>query len=218
MNFTFVGLSAEETAAIQAEFQSSQTPLTTKSDLTIHPQDGFLLFEFEDGLSYYRAKEGETPVETFRSYLSDVAIPRYLPMTYEIDSDPSVSEKVLTQYQEKYGSASEHVDWMITEWKDKTILMVLIPQEIVTQMMREQGGTLVSFIRGPAESLRQIPTMKSLIQDSVSDSEVIKRIFATQYQRSQYADALEFHWKLVNEVVKSPASGISLGPFGKWYP
>ncbi len=218
MNFTFVGLSAEETAALQAEFQSSQSPLITKSDFTVHERDGYLLFEFEDGLSYYRAKEGESAIQTFRSYLSDVAIPKYLPMTYEIDADPTVPEKVLMQFQEKYGSASKHVDWMVTEWKDKTILMVLIPQEIVAQMMREQGGTLVSFIRGPAESLRQIPTMKPLIQDSVADSDVIRRIFATQYQQHQYEDAREFHWKLVNEVAKSPASGITLGPFCSWYP
>lgn len=218
MVFEFSGVPESEWAPLEAALKESSVPLSTKETLRVHPREGWILFEYEDGLSFYRATESETPVETFQSYLKNPVVARYMPATYEITGDDSVPEKVLNQFQNHYGRAADRIDWKTTEWKDRQILMVLIPQEIVTAMMRQEGGTLVSHVRGPASSLRQIPTMKPLIPDTVPDSEVVRRLFATQYAKNQYWEAMRFHSELLNEVVLSTATGISLGPVGTWYP
>lgn len=218
MLFEFSGVPESEWPALQKALQDSQVPLNAKETLRVHPRDGWILFEYEDGLSFYRATQSETPLETFQSYLKNPVVSRYMPATYEITGDNSVPEKVLNQFQNQYGRAADRIDWKTTEWKDRQILMVLIPQEIVTAMMRQEGGTLVSHVRGPAGSLRQIPTMKPLIPDTVPDKEIVRRLFATQYAKQQYWEALRFHSDLLNEVVSSPATGISLGPVGAWYP
>lgn len=218
MIFEFSGVPESEWPALQKALQESQVPLSAKETLRVHPREGWILFEYEDGLSFYRASASETPLETFRAYLNNPVVSRYMPATYEITGDATVPQKVLQQFQDHYGRAAERIDWMTTDWKDRQILMVLIPQEIVTAMMRQEGGTLVSHVRGPAGSLRQIPTMKPLIPDTVPDKEVVRRLFATQYAKQQYWEALRFHSELLNEVVSSIATGISLGPVGAWYP
>ncbi len=219
MIFEFSGIPESEWPALQNALKASNVPLSTKETLRIHPRDGWILFEYEDGLSFYRAAPSETPLETFQSYLNNPVVSRYMPATYEITGDDSVPQKVLGQFQDHYGfKAAQRIDWMTTEWKNHQILMVLIPQEIVTAMMRQEGGALVSHIRGPAGALRRIPTMKPLIPDTVPDDEIVRRLFATQYAKHQYWDAWRFHSELFKEVVSSPGSGISFGPIASWYP
>lgn len=219
MEFEFLGLSRQETEELAKEMLTSKAPLIAKSKLRVIPNREYLLFEFEDGLSFYRTKEGETPSETFRSYLNDPVMPNYLPATYEIDEDPTVPYKVLDQFQEKYGKrARDRMDWRVTSWDGRTVLMILIPQEVVTEMMKEHGGMLATFIRGPAKALREIPTMKPLIAESVGEEEHIRRVFATNYGKEQYWGAYQFHMNLLNEVVQSKAAGISMGPIGSWSP
>lgn len=220
MIFEFSGVPETEWSALQKELESSNVPLNTKQTLRIHSRDGYLLFEYEDGLSFYRCTtDSQSPLEIFQDYLKNPIIPRYMPATYEIDADNTVPQKVLDQFQEHYGwRAAQHINWMTTEWQGRHLLMILIPQEIVAAMMREQGGNLVSNIRGPAGSLRAIPTMKPLIPETVPDKEIVRRLFATQYGKDQYASAFQFHSELVKEVIMSSESGISLGPIGAWYP
>ncbi len=214
-----MGISREEAEQLGSELTASHVPMTAKSSLRVHPKDGFLLFEFEDGLSFYRAKEGETPSETFRSYVKDPIVLRYLPVTYEIDSDDAVSNKILDQFQEKYGKkARDRIDSMVMPWNGRTILMCLIPQEIVSLMMREHGGMLATYIRGPAHALRSIPAMNPLVSETTAGDEYIRRVFATPYQKGQYEEAYQIHMKLLEEVMKSEASGISVGPIGSWSP
>ena len=219
MIFEFSGVPESEWPALQKALESSAVPLNAKQTLRVHPRDGYILFEYEDGLSFYRGTPGTNPLEIFQEYLTNPVVPRYMPATYEVDNDPTVSQKVLDQFQERYGfRAKQRIDWMTTEWQGRHVLMILMPQEVVAAMMREAGGTLVSHIRGPAGSLRAIPTMKPLIPDTVPDSEVVRRLFATQYGKNQYEFASQYHSELLKEVVASGVEGISLGPVGAWYP
>lgn len=220
MIFEFSGVPESEWASLQKALQDSQVPLSAKETLRIHPRDGWILFEYEDGLSFFRATHAsETPLETFQAYLKNPMVPRYMPATYEVDADGTVPQKVLDQFQEQYGPrARARIDWMTTEWQGRHILMILMPQEVVAAMMRAQGGTLVSHVRGPAGALREIPTMNPLIPDTVPAEEIVRRLFATQYGKNQYHDAMQFHSQLLSEVVSKHSSGISLGPVGAWYP
>lgn len=228
MRFTFVTtegneISEKEESLLKKKLEASGSPLAQKEFLTVHPRDDYLLFEFEDGFSFYRkAAQHQRPVDIFLHYLRNPVIHRYMPVTYELTSagDQETAKKLLENFQEKYGwRVANHIDWMQAEiTENRHVVMMLLPQELVETMMRPQGGILYTEIRGPAASLRRLPSVKPLIPDTVHDDESVRRMFATRYEANQYNQALQYHNQVMQEVCREPGHGISICKFAAWNP
>ncbi len=216
-------VSEKERLLMERQLAASGSPLAAKERLTVHPRDGFILFEFEDGFSFYRADwTGQSHTDMFQCYLRNPAIHRYMPVTYEIivaDAE-TTAHGLLNNFREKYGRTADHIDWMHTTIPNSStsVIMMLLPQEIVEAMMRPRGGTLYTEITGPAGALRALPSVAPLIPDTISDDEHVRRLFATQYEATQYDQALLYHHQVVREVFANHGKGISLRKVAAWNP
>lgn len=225
MTFLFPNISEEEANVLQKEFTQSTHPLAQKESIEVHPHTEGLVVQYEDGFSFCRRTHvDQTDTDVFRSFLNNPAETRYMPVTYEIDESPSTVDTILRTYEEKYG-IHRNIDSLVYQKGNKgnkgnkgskRFLIVKVPQEIIVEMMRNQGGTLFTYVQGPAASLRLLPSIRPLIPDSVEDSEVVRRVFATQYGEQQYEAANAYHQQVLSEVIANPNKAIRIGPIGLW--
>jgi hypothetical protein len=221
MDFSFVGQTPEISEhAKQLLLACPQCPLVAKKQVNVFEHEEGLVFQHEDGFSFYRkSTETESPLATFGAYIRDTATQYYLPVTYEIDADPTIPAKILNQFEMRYGtSMASRIDSLLHTRVGKRCLTVHIPREIVELMMCEQGGILHSAFSGTAAALRKVPLLVSEVPESAKDDEMIRRVFAVGYKQGEHALARALHMQVLQQIVKAPASGISFGPIAVWNP
>ena len=216
----FPGIPPALKADLLKEMATSGPFRDEEDEVEVFPQESGLVFKHRQGFSFCKRPLGhENDVETFRIYLKDRVYRRYMPITYEIGEDPSLPEKVIGQFREKFsGTTVDKIQWMTHKAEGKLFLILQIPEELVFALFHENGGQLVSTFKGKAGALRKIQMFAPLIPETAADDEDVRRVFGTQYGAGGYQKALAFHWQTVQELAVKPNTGISFGPVAVWVP
>jgi hypothetical protein len=223
MQLIFPGIPPALKAELLKEMATSGPFRDEEDEVEVFPQESCLIFKHKQGYSFCKRPHGhENDVETFRAYLKDRVHRRYMPITYEIGEDPSLPEKVIGQFREKFSGATvDKIQWMVHREHsggEKLFLILQIPEELVFALFHENGGQIVSTFKGKAGALRKIQMLAPLIPETTAEDEVVRRVFGTQYGAGGYQKALAFHWQTVQELAAKPNMGISFGPVGIWVP
>jgi hypothetical protein len=219
MQLIFPGIPPALKAELLKEMYA-EGPFKDDDEVDLLPQESGLVFKHTQGFSFCKRPRGdENDVETFRAYLKNRVYSRYMPVTYEIGEDPTLPEKVIGQFREKFSPAAvDKIQWMTHKGEGKLFLILQIPEELVFAMFHPNGGQIVSTFRGKAGALRKIQMLAPLIPETAAEDEIVRRVFGTQYGAGGYQKALAFHWQTVQELAAKPNMGISFGPVGIWVP
>jgi len=224
MNLKFPGIPPALKQQLMAE-AAADGPFKNAEEVEVIPHTDGLVFkqsgsEGGGGFAFCKRPHGdENDVEVFRAYIQNPAYRRYMPVTYEIGEDPTLPEKVVGQFREKFSAkAVAKIDWLTHRDEGKLLLILTLPEELVFAMFHPNGGQIVSTFKGKAGALRKIQMLAPLIPETTAEDEVVRRVFGTQYGAGGYQKALAFHWQTVQELAAKPNMGISFGPVGIWVP
>jgi hypothetical protein len=227
MPIQFPGISATLCTQLESAMRDSKSPLSTTESAVVHRMTDGIVVRHDTGhvfAKYSWYPRCENDVELFRTMLGDETLWRYMPVVYETSSnDPTIPDRIVETFRErfgpaKFGDACDKIQWMTFDERGKNLVIVLLPHEIVRSMLSADGGRLMTVFRGSAAELRKIPLLVSQVPESTADSEVVRRVFATQYGPGKYHEAQKIHWDLVRSTICDGVTGISVGPVAAWMP
>ena len=132
--------------------------------------------------------------------------------------DPSVTDKLLTRFQESYGpKLARQIDHYIYLYEDNKLMLVKFSPSVLRFTMAPSGGTLKTTYKGSTASLKQIPTLcKFVTGDNGALEEGNPTVFATQYSEGSFPIVARIHYDIVREVIARPNLGICIGPVAVW--
>ena len=188
---------------------------TMDGDVTVFEDNGYAVYHSAGG--FYFNKILTTLENAIRN---DIRSPReYLCTAFEMRScDKGMQRKLIERFQETYGlKYSNMIEHHCFQWSDKYLMLAKMPSCVVRSMLSKSGGTMRTVVRGPTESLRQIPTLVRLgnIQEG---QEMASSLFVTQYGQNSFHDVCTIHYDLMREVLAKPNMGVTINPFMVWDP
>ena len=218
----------QNAVALATEILDAKHPILagTKKVEVIRHEAGIIL-KLDDGargFTFYR----HTPTDpgndllTFRAFLSDAVMGRYMPITYQLQTcDPAAVKGIVANYERNYGTClAAKVNTLLFTHEFKHLVIILVPKEIVRAMVHEKQGELLTMVRGPAKALRTLPLLAPLVTEDQADTDVVRRGFVTTYQEGGYQASRAIHWGIVREVIThgSGGLGVCIGPIATWTP
>ena len=175
-----------------------------------------MVFMSRRGLFFERRLEGEA-VETTIHRMFESKIQAGIVTPFVVDQDdPAVADKLLSRFQESYGSKlANQIDHYIYFYDSKKLMLVKFSPSVLRFTMAPSGGTLKTTYKGSVESLKQIPTLHKFVSGTdVEDGKTA--VFATQYGEGSLPIVARIHYDIVREVVARPNLGICIGPVALW--
>jgi hypothetical protein len=220
MTLSFPGLSKQACEELEQEVLKCPQ-MANFVNFTVSRNPEGIVLKHDNGYVFFKNAwdpSAENDVQLFRSMLKNNVVWRYMPVVYEVTDDPTIPHKIVENFSEVYGATSAaKIQWISHRENDKSLLVLLIPEETVRAMMYQQGGQMITVFKGKAGNLREIKQLASQIPESHSDDDSIKRVFGCQYGPNNYWAANKIHWDLVRDVLER-GKGIYLGPIGVWAP
>lgn len=140
----------------------------------------------------------------------------YICGAFELMNSEGAVRGLLDRFQETHGAKmASQIDHVVIEYEGKTLMLAKFPSTVIRHMMARGGGRLCTKISGPAEMLRQVPTLAKFVQIPTEDGPHATMI-VTEYERGQLGLAQLMHYDIVREIVSRPHVGICVGPIAVW--
>jgi len=181
-----------------------------ENDVTVTYENEVTIFQSSSGF-YFRYG---TPLNAIND---DIETPRhYLCSAFELDSDPTIPERVRMRFQETVGRAYvEGIETVVIERQKKPIMLLKLPLVALRHLVANNGGVLKTAFSGYTNALKTIPTLARFIQFPETNEETTS-VFATEYKPGDYDKVMAIHNAIVREVVNHPNQGICLKWVGRW--
>lgn len=133
-----------------------------------------------------------------------------------MNSDATVVQGLLNRFQETHGAKlAAQIEHVVIQFDGKTLMLAKFPSTVVRHMLARGGGKLCTKISGPAETLRQVPTLAKFVQIPSEDGPHATMI-VTEYERGQLGLAQLMHYDILREIISRPYLGICVGPIAVW--
>lgn len=178
-----------------------------------------LVFLSRNGFYFERRQEDELIETTIhRMFESTAQAGIVTPFVIDAD-DPSVTDKLLTRFEESYGQKlARTIDHHVYFYEKNKLMLVKFSPSVLRFTMAPSGGTLKTTYKGPVESLKQIPTLTKFVSssDSSTAEEGKAAVFATQYGEGSLPIVQRIHYDVLREVLARPNLGICVGPVAIW--
>jgi hypothetical protein len=177
-----------------------------------------LVFLSHRGL-FFERRLGDEDVETTIHRMFEAKTQSGIVTPFVVDQDdPTVTDKLLTRFQESYGTKlTRQIDHYIYYYDNKKLMLVKFSPSVLRFTMAPSGGTLKTTYKGPIESLKQIPTLCKFVTGDNGELEEGKpAVFATQYSEGSLPIVSRIHYDIVREVIARPNQGICIGPVAVW--
>ena len=140
----------------------------------------------------------------------------YICGAFELMNSEGAVRGLLDRFQETHGvKMARQIDHVVIEYEGKTLMLAKFPSTVIRHMMSRGGGRLCTKISGPAEMLRQVPTLAKFVQLPTEDGPHATMI-VTEYGRGQHGLAQLMHYDILREIVSRPHVGICVGPIAVW--
>lgn len=184
-------------------------------DVTIFVDNSCAVYHSAGGFYFHRIQTSLE--ETIQKDIHNVR--PYMCTPFEIQPPyQETIQKLLSRFQEICGQKySNMIDHHAIQFGDNHLLLVQFPSCVVRQMMCKSGGTFRTVLRGPTESLKQIPTLVRLGKIQEEEENAVS-LFVTQFTADSYQNVTTIHYDLLREVVNKPNLGICVNPFLIWDP
>ena len=112
---------------------------------------------------------------------------------------------------------AKKIDTYLAHFNDRIFLLAKIPRDVMKQIFEPEGGVLKTHFKGPRNSLIQLPTLtKYLDLKETDDPKPIESVFATEYTKKHLEYTRAVHYQILQDLVRLPGLGISLGPIAAW--
>ena len=172
-----------------------------------------IVYHSASGFYFYRLAAG---TGVYEGVLAEIDIPRtYLCSAFELLDGAGVDEKMRQRFVEVYGQRlAAQIDTFRVSFSGKELLLAKFPAEVVRRMMSDNGGVLKTVFRGSAEELRRLPTLARFVE--LPESGLVHSVFATQYGPGQLHLVRALHYRIVQEVARGEARGVSLCNIAQW--
>ncbi len=183
-----------------------------KGKTVVYDLGDVTVLEFESGnMFFYRCG----PVTAVHNHM-DIAQRRYLCVAFELTSDdPDVTNKLRNRFVEQHGHKAAQIDWYM--WSERRLQLALLPATVLEEIMRDQGGSVMTTVAGNKDTLLEIPAFRGAAQQAeVGEDGRVQIVIGMDYPAGYYYAARGLHWTLVQEVIRRPNSGIMLGPVARW--
>ena len=176
-----------------------------------------LVFLSRRGLFFERHPADE-PVETTNHRMFEAKTQAGIVTPFVVDKDdPTVTDKLLTRFQESYGAKlARQIDHYIYFYDSQKLMLVKFSPSVLRFTMAPSGGTLKTTYKGSIESLKQIPTLHKFVTGDNAPEDGKPAVFATQYSEGSLPIVTRIHYDIVREVVARPNLGICIGPVAVW--
>jgi hypothetical protein len=181
-----------------------------ENEVLVTEENGVTIFQSASGF-YFRKG---SPLQAIRD---DITTTRhYLCSPFEIDNDPSISERFRSRFQETVGRVyTEAIETVIIERQKKQILLMKLPLLAIRHLIANNGGVLKTAFSGSTEALKTIPTLNHFLRFPDTE-ETVSSVFATEYPPGEYDKVMAIHNAIVREVVKNQGKGICLKWVARW--
>ena len=176
-----------------------------------------LVFLSRRGLFFERHPADE-PVETTIHRMFEAKTQAGIVTPFVVDKDdPTVTDKLLTRFQESYGAKlARQIDYYIYFYDSQKLMLVKFSPSVLRFTMAPSGGTLKTTYKGSIESLKQIPTLHKFVTGDNAPEDGASAVFATQYSEGSLPIVARIHYDIVREVIARPNLGICIGPVAVW--
>jgi hypothetical protein len=140
---------------------------------------------------------------------------------YELTDDTNLPESMKATFQEKFGQkGARKIDTYLAHFNDRIFLLAKIPRDVMKILFEPDGGVLKTHFKGPRHSLVQIPTLTKYLEfkdpTDPTDPKPIESVFATEYTKGHLDYTRAVHYQILQDIVRSPGLGITLGPIAAW--
>ena len=164
---------------------------------------------------FFERRVTDEDVETTIQRMFDAKTQSGIVTPFVVDQDdPTVTDKLLTRFQESYGVKLAHqIDHYIYYYDSKKLMLVKFSPSVLRFTMAPSGGTLKTTYKGSIDSLKQIPTLCKFVNEVEDDKPAV---FATQYSEGSLQIVARIHYDIVREVIAKPNLGICIGPVAVW--
>jgi hypothetical protein len=182
-----------------------------KGNVVAKREGDFVVYQSENDFYIQRVLH-----DTETTIVMDISHPRNcltIPMTSNNDADIHrfIEENSLPRWREYIETSPIYRD-------NTHITLVKIPAVMVRSLMCRGGGALRTIYTGEAEVLSTIPLLKKLKVINEKQTGRIGSVLETAYGRDKLEEARTFHWRLVQQVILRPHSGICLKFVASWTP
>lgn len=205
-------LDSTQIAELNEEIAKLPNGHPLRSRTIVHDCGDVTVLEFESGnMFFYRSG----PVAAVHDHM-DIANRRYLCVAFELTSDdPAIPNKLRDRFTDQHGRKAAQIDWYT--WTDRGLLLALLPATVLEEIMRDQGGSVMTTVGGNKETLLGIPAFRGAAEqaEAAVDGRV-QIVIGMDYPAGYFHAARSLHWTLVQEVIRRPNSGITLGPVARW--
>jgi len=205
-------LDSTQIAELNEEIAKLPNGHPLRSRTIVHDTGDVTVLEFESGnMFFYRSG----PVSAVHSHM-DIANRRYLCVAFELASeDPTIPNKLRNRFVEQHGHKAAQIDWYT--WTERKLLLALLPATVLEEIMRDQGGSVMTTVGGDKETLMGIPAFRGAAGQAEADADGrVQIVIGMDYPAGYFHAARGLHWTLVQEVIRRPNSGITLGPVARW--
>lgn len=205
-------LDSTQIAELNEEITKLPAGHPLRSRTVVHDTGDVTVLEFESGnLFFYRCG----PVAAVHDHM-DIANRRYLCVAFELASgDPEITNKLRNRFVEQHGHKAAQIDWF--HWTDRRLLLALLPATVLEEIMRDQGGSVMTTVSGAKDVLLDIPAFRGAAEQAEASVDGrVQIVIGMDYPQGYYYAARGLHWTLVQEVIRRPNSGITLGPVARW--
>jgi len=205
-------LDSTQIAELNEEIAKLPTGHPLKGKTAVHDLGDVTVLEFESGnMFFYRSG----PVSAIHNHM-DISQRRYLCVAFELTSDdPEIPNKLRNRFVDQHGHKAAQIDWYT--WKERKLLLALLPATVLEEIMRDQGGSVMTTVSGNKETLLEIPAFRGAAgQADAGNDGRVQIVIGMDYPAGYFHAARGLHWTLVQEVIRRPNSGITLGPVARW--
>lgn len=188
----------------------------TNGDVHVWREKDTAIFRYKENF-YFQPIQHD--LET--TILRDIAGRRNcLCMALLIPDTLGIEEQIKDEFVVSHGFPrwKDLIETVRISFEGKTLLLMKVPSLFVRNMMAPMGGSLRSFFTGPAPVLAQLPVLQEFQCVPKNIDTQYGSGFVTAYGKGQYMEALRIHWRLVQDVISKPNSGITLRSVGVWNP
>lgn len=137
---------------------------------------------------------------------------------YELKDDTTLPETLKGTFQERFGQkGAKKIDTYLAHFNDRIFLLAKIPRDVMKQIFEPEGGVLKTHFKGPRDSLVQLSTLTKYLEfKETNDPTPIESVFATEYTKGHLDYTRAVHYQILQDLVRSPGLGVTLGPIAAW--